>query len=89
LGTSRVAFAASLYRRDEVIDMIVSREAREIEHLRAENERLRSALASVLASIHIATCRGWHHSQIGDVQEAADEAQSALPSLSESTDLDR
>jgi hypothetical protein len=46
--------------------------------LRAENERLRAALASVIACINVATHRGWHHSQVDAVQAAGDAAQAAL-----------
>jgi len=43
---------------------------------------LEAALAALIASIHVATQRGWHHMQIAHVQEAADEAQAHLPPLS-------
>ena len=39
----------------------------------------RAALASLIASVHVAAMRGWHHTQIASVEEAADHAQSALP----------
>ncbi len=53
-----------------------------VARLTDDNAKLRAALANVIASIHIATQRGWTGDQISYVQSAADGAQSALPAPS-------